>query len=270
VHHSRVLVDLDICKGDASKVNVEPLIQSVRRKSPLIFTSAAVIGVLTTAYLTGKATVKADKAVRLSDYNRHPGGPAEFPKDRRKRIFKLTWKYYIPPAISATLTTACIVTNTKVGHNRAAAAQAAFALTERAYTEYREKVVEEFGKDKDEKIRAEVARDHVRANPPMIMSGPGNVLCCEMFTGRYFTSDMESLRKAVNDLNARIIQQDSCSMDDFYYLVGLQRTQYSADVGWTADKMLELLFSTILTDDGRPCLAFEYNYHKPLYEGLFR
>lgn len=251
-------------------MNFDNIIRSVRRSSPALCTGGAIVGVAATAYLSAKAALKADKIIRMADYNLHPGGPAEFPKDRRKRHAKLVWKCYIPPAVAVVLTSGCVIGTARIGHSRAAAAQAAFALTERAYSEYRDAVVEEIGEKKEEALRAKLAEKQVHANPPMLISGPGNVLCCELYTGRYFTSDMETLRKAVNDINARIIQQDSCTMDDFYYLVGLQPTSYSADVGWASDKMLELEFSTVLTEDGRPCLAFSYNYYRPLYEGLFR
>lgn len=251
-------------------MSVESIIRSVRHQSPVILTGGSVIGVCLTAYLSGKAALKADKKIRMADYNRHPGGPAEFPKDRRKRHAKLVWKCYIPPAACVILTSACVIGSNRIGHKRAAAMQAAFALTERAYSEYKEKVIEELGPKKEEKLRAELAEAKVAANPPMILSGPGNVLCCELYTGRYFTNDMESLRKAVNEVNAAAIRQDKVSMDEFYYLVGLDPTTHSADVGWVSDKLMELEFSTILTPDGRPCLAFSYNYYRPLYEGLFR
>jgi hypothetical protein len=251
-------------------VNFESVIRSVRRQSPAICTGGAIIGVAATAYLSARAALKADKIIRMADYNRHPGGPAEFPKDRRKRHAKLVWKCYIPPVVAGVLTSGCVIGTARIGHNRAAAAQAAFVLTERAYSEYKDAVIEEIGEKKEEALRAKLAEKQIAANPPMLISGPGNVLCCELYTGRYFTSDMETLRKSVNDINAQLIQRDSCTMDDLYYLVGLDPTSSSADVGWTSDKMLELEFTPVITPDGRPCLAFSYNYYKILYEGLTR
>jgi hypothetical protein len=107
-----------------------------------------------------------------------------------------------------------------------------------------------------------MAEDRVTKNPPpeILVSGPGNVLCCEMWTGRYFTSDMESLRKAENELNARLLKHDYATLDDFYYLLKLPMTTSSGEAGWKSDKLMGLEFSTVLTPDGRPCLTFEYNY----------
>jgi hypothetical protein len=153
------------------------------------------------------------------------------------------------------------------------AAQTAFAVTERAYSEYRNKVIEEFGdgdrdkgERKDQAIRDKIAADRVKENPPpdILVTGPGNVLCLELFTGRYFASDMETLRQAENKLNAKLLTHDIQTLDDFYWLIGLQPTSYSSEGGWESPRLMELEFSTQLTDDGRPCLTFNYNYIKPL------
>jgi hypothetical protein len=81
---------------------------------------------------------------------------------------------------------------------------------------------------------------------------------------------MESLRRAENDINARLNHHDIASLDDWYDIIGMPPTAGSADRGWHSDKLLRVEFTSILTDDGRPCLAFTYNYTRPLYEGLFR
>jgi hypothetical protein len=90
------------------------------------------------------------------------------------------------------------------------------------------------------------------------------VLCCELYTRRYFKSDMEALRKAQNDINSKIIHELYVTLDELYNLLGLTSTSVSGNLGWDSDKMLELQFSTVLTENGEPCLAFEYNYLKPL------
>lgn len=241
---------------------------TIKRNSPMIFSSTAIAGVASTAYLSGKASVQASDRIRT--YERYDDYRNR--KEKLKAEAKLVWKLYIPTVASGAITIACIVGTTRVSNKRAAAAQAAFVITERAYSEYRNKVIEEYGARKDETIRDSIAEDRVKNNPPpaVLISGPGNVLCCEMHTGRYFTSDMETLRKAQNDLNARLLGHDSCSLDDFYWLIGLPGTSTSGDLGWNSNKMMELEFSTVLTDDGRPCLAFAYNYVKPIYDGMYR
>ncbi len=98
----------------------------------------------------------------------------------------------------------------------------------------------------------------------MIIVGNGTVLCCELYTNRYFRSDMESLRKAQNDINAMIISDLYVTLDEFYNLIGLPYTSKSSDLGWNFDKLMELQFSTVLSEGGEPCLAFDYNYTKSI------
>jgi hypothetical protein len=241
----------------------------LRQNAPALLSSTAITGVVTTAYLSGKAAVEAENVLKAHDFY---NPPYRYAKDRVKARAKLVWKLYVPTALSGAVTIGCIVGTTRISGKRAAAAQAAFVITERAYSEYRNKVIEEYGEGKEQKIRDSIAEDRLKKNPPpsdgLMLVGPGKVLCCEMHTGRYFSSDMETLRKAQNDLNARLLGHDSCSLDDWYWLIGLAGTANSGDLGWNADKLMELEFTSVLTDDGRPCLAFNYNYIKPIYDSL--
>lgn len=237
------------------------LARMIKRNSTTILSSTAITGVATTAYLTARATWSVatnEDAV---------------PTDSLKDNVAVYWKFYIPAVASGLVTSACIIGVAKVGNKRAMAAQAAFILTERAYSEYRDKVIEEFGEKKDEKVRSAIAEDRVRKNPPsqeVIIVSAGTVLCCELYTGRYFQSDMETLRKAQNDLNEQLIQNDQISLEEWYHMIGLQSTSFASDVGWNSDKMMALEFTTVLTEDGRPCLAFSYSHIRSLFEGMWK
>lgn len=238
-----------------------------KKNSPTILAGIAVGGVVVTAVLAAK---NHQDAVKVIEEDERTQGALVKGRDRNIHIAKLTWRCYIPAGIVGATTIGCIIGSNRLGLGRTAAVQAALLAVERSYDEYRGKVVEEYGESKDRSIRGDIAKDRVTNSeiPASIISGPGNVLSCELYTGRYFTSDMESLRRAVNDLNSRLISQDMASLQDFYDIIGLQPTQVSDDLGWNSDKMMELEFTTVLTEDGRPCLAFEYNYVRPLYEGL--
>jgi hypothetical protein len=145
---------------------------------------------------------------------------------------------------------------------RAAAVAAAYTLSEKAFSEYKDKVVEKLGDKKEQAIRDEIAQEQVTRNPVpesqiIIMDG-SSVLCREAFTGRYFLSDMETLRKAANDLNHQINNNYYAALTDLYDLIGLEHTSYSDEVGWNADKLLEMNFSTALTDGGKPVIVMDY------------
>ena len=235
--------------------------RNLKQHSPAILSAIAGLGTVTTAYLAAKAGYESAK---LLDVREELDGISENKIERLKDRTKIVWKLYIPTTISATSTIACIVFANRAGARKAIAAQSALAFSQQLYSEYRDRVIDEFGARKDQSIRDQIAEDRVKLDPPpsndLLMIGPGNVLCCEMFTGRYFGSDMETLRKAQNDLNAKILSQDYATMDDFYYMIGIGSTSKSSQIGWKSNKLMELQFSTVLTDDGRPCLSFDYNY----------
>lgn len=238
--------------------------KTIKSNRPEILAAFGVAGVATTAYLASKASFKAS---RLIEKDEAKGGTAGDRNQRIKERTRLVWKEYIPAGISGVTTIACIIGSNRLTGNRTAAAVAAYSLTERAFSEYKEKVVEQIGKGKEEKIRDELVQEKVLKAPSrevIVTSISGHVLCSELYTGRYFRSDMEALRKAQNDINARVIQQVYVTLEEFYEMVGLSCTSDSNKLGWTSDRMMELQFSTVISEAGEPCLAFEYNYVKPL------
>lgn len=228
-----------------------------KENSPEILTGIAIGGSVTTAYLAGIASIHA---IRRLDNT-----PLVENMNRREKFLEV-WDLYIPTVFSGGVTIACIVGANRISTKRALAAYSLLAVSEKTFEEYREKVVERIGEKKDKEIRDEIAQKKVSDNPPnnVLVAGSDGVLCCELFTGRYFHSDMESLKKAVNEVNAKAMREDYCVIGEFYYIIGIPHTSNSGRIGWTSDKLLVLDFTTTLTEDGKPCLAFDYNYTKVL------
>lgn len=239
--------------------------QTLKRNAPEIFTGMGVVGVFTTSYLAGKASIQAADLIRKVESEE---GTHSDKKERTKERIKLVWKIYIPTAASAVVTSACIIGSTHSSNRRTAAAVAAYSFTENAFSAYKEKVVEQIGETKEQKIRDEIAQERISDKPPpdksVIIAGTGDVLCCELFTGRYFKCDMEKLRRVNNEVNARIIQDLYVTLDSFYDQVGLEHTSNSDLMGWTDGKIMMLDFTSTLTPEGTPCLAFDYSYIQKL------
>jgi hypothetical protein len=232
--------------------------QLITKNSTTILTALGISGGITTAILSAKAGYKSALIIEAHE---HEYGLIV---TKREKI-ELVWQYYIPAAVSGGLSIASIIASNKIGARKTAAITAAYSLSEKAFVEYKDKVTETLGDKKEKQIRDDIAQDRVNTNPPsQIVIGSGPVLCCDLFTGRYFNSDMEKLRKAQNDLNSYLMRHDRATISHFYDLIGLPHTSYSWDVGWTSDKLVELDFSTVLSEDKKPCLAFDFNYTKVL------
>ncbi len=222
------------------------------RNSPYILTGVAITGVITTVFFAVEATPKAMRII------------AERKCQTKKEIIKATWKCYIPAAISGLVTIGSIVTVNSINQRRTAALAGLYSLAQTSLKEYREKVIDIIGENKERKIRDEVDHDKVLANPTtnIIVTGSGDVLCYDSLTGRYFTSDIEKIRKIVNELNRNLLTDMFIPLNDFFYEIGLDSTELGNNLGFDIDKgLFEIKFSSQLTKEERPCLVLNYEVY---------
>lgn len=230
----------------------------VADNSPALLTAIGVTGTISTTVLAIQSTFKASDLI-IEEQRYQDLHELGHELDRRQK-FELVWKCYIPPATTGAITIVCIVMANRIGHRRAAAVAAAYSISEKAFAEYREKIIQKIGEKPERAARDEIAQERVKNDPvgnkEVIITGNGDVLCYEALTGRYFRSNVESLRKAMNDLNGQILGFGYASLSDFYSLIGLDRTSISDEVGWQA--MIDLEFSTTLSDNQQPCVVITY------------
>lgn len=236
--------------------------QLVVSNSPVILTSVAVAGVVTTAYMAASAVPKALQILEEAKEEKQEDLTL-------KEEFLRTWKCYIPAAGVGLLTIVCIVGANRIDAKRSAALLGAFTVSEKTLKEYQNKVSERIGAKEETKVREDIIRDRMAQNPvsntQVIFTGTGDVLFYEFLTDRYFESNVEKVRSAQNDINAQILHENYASLSDFYNLVGLKSTFDSDDRGWNLDNRLEIDYNTQMAEDGRPCITISYTT-TPIYE----
>lgn len=232
-----------------------------RKNSPVILAGMACGGVVGTAYLAWKA----GHQIAIDEQQRPPA--TKFLLRSKERTVRY-WREYLPPVITGAVTIGCIITSTRVGVRRTAAMAAAYSVSERAFTEYREKMEEKLGTNKERAARDEIAQDKVTANPigrEIVLMGLGPVPCYEIHGNRYFYADMETLNRARNEINDRILRCDYATLAEFHELVGIPTNRDAGIFGWTKEGgLLTLEITTTLTEESRPCIAFSYNYLRAL------
>jgi hypothetical protein len=234
----------------------------VTDNTPGILTGFGVAGTVTTAILTAKATVAAvEKFQRAKQHQLNYNGRTETPFGE---VFELVWKDYIPAAVSGVATVTCIVAANHIGTRRTAAIAAAFKLSEQLSEEYKAKVVQTLGLQKEEKVRSELAAERMASNPPsgMIVVAGSNVLFYDELSGRYFTNEMETVRRAVNEINHKVNNYYHASLSEFYDMIGLTATKFSDEFGWNSDQLLEVQFAATIVE-GKPAIQLSYN-HTPI------
>ena len=238
--------------GDISK----KLGRKISDNSPVILTSMAVGGVVSTAYFTATATAKSvHRLYAEGAYDEEVWEEQTF-LDRAK----IVWPNYIPPVVIGATTIGCVISGHGVHTRRQAALMGLYSVTDAAFSEYRDKVVEVIGEKEEQKVRDDIAQDQVQTHGPseVIMVGSGDHLCYDSFTARYFQSSVEDIRRAENKINAQIINDGYASQNDFYREIGLSPTAFGDEIGWRVEHMLELNFTSTLTDTGKPALSVNY------------
>lgn len=225
----------------------------IQKNQSTILTALGVAGLVSTAALTAHATVKA---VRKCD---------NYSEDlTMKERFLLTWRMYIPPVLMGGVSIACILGAHSADAKKNAAIAGLYTLTEDTLQDYRQKVQEKIGEKKEEEFYGEVVEERLKRNPvseaKIIQTGNGETLFYDTYSGRYFKSDIERIRKAENDLNQDMLFGFSWkSLNDFYCEIGIGEIGIGEELGWTPDDLIHVKFSSKLTEDGTPCAVIDLN-----------
>lgn len=257
---------------------ITKIAQVAQDNSTSILTGVGVAGTISTALLTGRASFKAAREldgleqqfqIHLENNNLQGSGVT---LTRRTKIASV-WKFYIPPAGVGLITVSAIIMANRVAGKEAAALAAAYAVSEKALTDYREQVVKKLGAVKEGEIHDAFAEERMKNanNREVIIAGSGDVLCFDIMSGRYFQSSRNEIEKAEIAVNHEILGfTRGASLSEFYDNIGLAPTGFSDTVGWNHDHLCRVRFSTEISVDDKPCLAIDFvEAPFPLYYKLW-
>lgn len=251
-------------KGKSVRGVAKGVGRALKKRSPELLTGIGIGGMLTTTFLAVKAT---PKALLLIEQEKDKLGEEKLTP---VETVKAAWLCYIPAAVTGLVSVICLIGASTTNSRRNAALATAYTLSESALKEYREKVVETIGEKKEKAIRDEIAKDKVAKAPlseqRVIFTGKGDTLCYDTLSGQYFKSDIEKIRRAINELNRNLVLNGYVSLNDLYYLLGLRSTKLGDDLGWNVNKSLvEPSFYSILAEGEEPCLVIDYQV-APTYD----
>ncbi len=240
----------------------------ISKNSSTILTVLSVIGVAGTAFTAAKCTPEAVSKVNIAALDKEgdePLTPVE--------IVKAGWKSYIPAGLVCAGTMACVIGAHVSDRKRVAAISSAYALTEAAFSKYRDKTKEIIGEKKEKRIRDEVAVETAVQNekPDTIIVCGGDTLCYDTVSGRYFKSNIDKLKKIENKVNKDLFSSMWISLNDVYYEMGLPPISIGDDIGWSidSDKIIEFNFSTFLAEDSEPCITVNFEVEPKWSIGRF-
>lgn len=232
-----------------------------KKHSPEILTGIGIAGMITTTVLAVKATPNALVLLEDAEFDKKDETGEELTVPEK---IKVCWRCYIPATITGIASVTCIIGASSVNAKRNAALATAYSISQTALTEYKEKVVETIGEKKEKVVRQKVAQSKVDKQPvsnsEVIITEKGNTRFFEPLSGRYFDSDIETVRRIVNELNKRMIGGEQyISLSEFYNEIGLKPTNISDRIGWRVDvDIIEIDFPAVKDENGKPCLSLDY------------
>ena len=257
------------------------------KNSPVIAMSIGAVAGISSVVMAVKNTPKAITQLDLKAYAKYAGEIKEneedsqsylnwlnvsdrlsspeayFQKLTKKEIVQATWLCYLPSAILMTMSIGCFLAAFKITNCRAAAISSAYAIGQRALDEYQHEVLNILTKDQKKELQHNLnekalAQTEVPNDSKLIIFGKGDILVFDELSGRYFLSDKETIRTAVNDFNQQIIWGSTQDLNDWYRILGLDDILIGEILGWNSDRMMDISFESMVAPNGEPCLMLNY------------
>lgn len=242
--------------------------QFIIQNASSILTGIGVAGVITTTGLAIKATPKA--LSNVLDYE----ATQEYKPSTFVEKVKVSWRYYVPTVVSGGVTIGSIIYAKRLDAKKIAAFASIAAASSKTIKLLESKIVEEYSESKLKKVKEKMNADRINDNPPSKRNTvtnkkrpqqDGDTLFYDVRSGRYFYSDIEYLRKKLNDVADLIrLQNEDICMNDIYYEIGLPGTEDGNILGVpSSSKTLTYSLTAHLSKDkndeyeGIPCIALE-------------
>lgn len=240
-------------------INANDCARLIKANAPAILTASACVGTIATAILTAKSTTLAIE--KIADYCEANLRSPEDLSWREK--FSVSYRVYIPPAIAGVCTLVSIISANRIQYARGAAFALAYSGSEAAFRRYREAVADVVKPKDVQKITSRVAEKSVQeAGKPVpgtvLVAASGDVLCYDVFSGRYFRSDIETIRRVENNINGQLNAECYASLNEFYAGLGLPPIAAGELVGWSVPNSLSVEFGSQLTEKGEPVLTVDF------------
>lgn len=196
------------------------------RNGSTILTCMGGVGLVATAVLTAKATPKA--MTRMENAREEKGEELT----KVETVIAAT-PAYIPPIITGVATLACMFGANALSKRQQASMVSAYALLDSSFKEYKKKVVELYGEDAGNTVKAEIAKDKYEESP--IEPEKGMKLFYDDFSGRLFESTIEKVQEAEYSINRNLSMYGYATLNEFYDYLGLVPIDGGDELGWSTD-----------------------------------
>lgn len=242
---------------------------SLKKHSPEILVAAGVVGTVVSAVMACKATTKIDTILdetkeqldKIHEYSNNPDMAEKYNAEDAKKDTVVVYahtgvklaKLYAPAVGLGILSLGSILASNNILRKRNAALAAAYAVVDRSFKEYRDRVVERFGEEVDHQLRYNIKATEIeetvtdekgkekKVKKTIEVADPNASEYVKYFTksNPYWENNPEYiemfLRSQQNYANDKLKATGHLTLNDVYDMLGFHDSKAGMVVGWIYD-----------------------------------
>ena len=227
-----------------------------KKNSSAIMTGLTVAGIAATAIMALK---KGPKIEKILDEKKSEGAT-------NTEIVKAVAPEIAPVLLMGVATATCAISANTISSKRIKVLSAAYNTAQLAASEMIERAKDEIGEKKTDKIRDAISKKKIEENPitsetNVIITGTGDCICYDVYSGRYFKSSPDKITKIINELNERLMNRDLyITVNEFYDELNMPHIKLGENFGWNIENgLIEKWFSSQLDENNNPILIVDFN-----------
>lgn len=243
----------------------------LKKHSPEILVVTGVIGVVTSAVLACKATRKLDSVLeeskeqidKIKDYIEEEGYSEEYTEKDASKDLTITYtqsalkiaKLYGPSVILGAVSIGAIFGGHNILRKRNVALAAAYTAVDKGFKDYRNRVIERFGKELDRELKYNIKSDTVEATE---LDEDGKEKTSKVTVNTVDPNELSEFARFYDDgctgwtkdpeLNLVFLKKQQCwandllksrgwlTLNEVYDMLGITRTAAGMVVGWIYDE----------------------------------
>ena len=272
-----------------------------RKHSPAILFVGGVAGVITSTVMACKATLRIEDVLKDTQNKQEAVRELkhdDYSEDDRKKdlaylqirnVVAIT-KLYAPSVIVGVVSIGALVGSHQILTKRNAALTAAYAALEKGFRDYRKRVIDAIGEEKEEKLyypREEIEEtDEKGKKTKTSVALPGTPSIYARFFDEYNKNwnpnpeyNMAFLKAQQNYANDMLLARGHVFLNEIYDALGLERSKPGAVVGWVTsadgDNFIDFgIFNgknkaaRLFVNGGEPSILLDFNVDGVIYDKI--
>lgn len=243
----------------------------LKKHSPEILLAAGIIGAVTSAVMACKASTKVsdilekskDNIDTIHEYLEKPDKEEEYTEEDGKKDLLIVYgntavdliRLYAPSVSLGVVSVISILASNNIIRKRNAAISAALTMTEKKFKDYRERVVDRFGKEVDHQLRYNIKAKEIKetivdengeektVTKTVDVADPNTYSDYARFYDdgctawekdpEYNLTFLKAQQRYANDL---LVARGHLFLNEVYDMLGIPRSQAGQVVGWVYNK----------------------------------